>query len=287
MLEAPEPRGHPSHDREPAALSGHPATARSGRATVPHVMREITPGAAVRPRKVNVRRGDVWKLGSHRLVCGDSTDIRDVRRCVAGAAPRLMVTDPPYGVDYDPTWRGNLHGGGKKGAFGHFANDDVCDWRRAWVLFPGDVAYVWHSGKFATAVALGLAASGFVIRSQIIWDKTRLVISRGHYHWRHEPCWYAVRKGRTAHWAGDRKQTTVWPIPHRRSESGHAAQKPIECMRRPILNHTRPGDAVYGPISRFGDDAPCGRAHQTPLSRDRDRARLCRNSDRALGRDDR
>ena len=82
------------------------------------------------------------------------------------------------------------------------------------MLFPGDVAYVWHSALHAGTVATSLEAAGFVIRSQIIWDKTRLVISRGDYHWRQEPAWYAVRKGKTGHWAGDRKQTTIWQIPH-------------------------------------------------------------------------
>lgn len=137
-------------------------------------------------------------------------------------------------------------------AVGGFVNDHVADWRRAWALFPGDIMYVWHGGLRATVVAGGIMASGFVIRAQIIWYKTRLVISRGHYHWRHEACWYAVRKGATAHWTGDRKQTTVWPIAHRKSESGHAAQKPIECMRRPVENHSRPGDIVYDPFLGSG-----------------------------------
>ena len=131
-------------------------------------------------------------------------------------------------------------------------NDDRADWRRAWMLFPGDVAYVWHSSLHASVVEASLRAAGFVPRSQIVWDKGRLIISRGHYHWRHEPCWYAVRKGRTAHWTGDRKQVTVWPVLHRRSETGHATQKPVELMRRAILNHTRLGDRVYDPFVGSG-----------------------------------
>ncbi len=95
-------------------------------------------------------------------------------------------------------------------------------------------------------------ASGFAIRSQINWDKTRLVISRGDYHWQHEPCWYAVRKGATGHWNGDRKQTTVWSVPHLRSETGHGTQKPVECMRKPIENNSSPGQAVYEPFSGSG-----------------------------------
>ena len=90
------------------------------------------------------------------------------------------------------------------------------------------------------------------IRSQIIWDKTRLVIGRGDYHWQHEPCWYAVRKGKNGHWAGDRKQTTVWAIPHRKSATGHGTEKPVECMRRPIENNSSPGQAVYEPFCGSG-----------------------------------
>lgn len=202
-----------------------------------------------------VQLGDVWRLGRHRLVCGDATDMRVVRRALGGSAPKLMVTDPPYGVGYDPSWRcivDEIRGRATRHALGVVTNDHKADWRQAWALFPGDVAYVWHSAKHAADVAFGLMASGFEIRAQIIWDKGRLVLSRGHYHWRHEPCWYAVRKGRTAGWTGDRKQTTVWLVPHRRSDSGHAAQKPFECMRRPIENHSRPGDAVYDPFLGSG-----------------------------------
>ncbi len=97
-----------------------------------------------------------------------------------------------------------------------------------------------------------LVACGFRTRAQIVWDKGRLIISRGHYHWRHEACWYAVRKGATAGWTGDRKQTTVWQAAHRRSETGHATQKPILCMERPILNHSNCGDAVYDPFVGSG-----------------------------------
>ena len=79
---------------------------------------------------------------------------------------------------------------------------------------------MWHSALHASTVATSLEAAGFVIRSQIIWDKTRLVIGRSHYHWRQEPAWYAVRKGKTGHWAGDRKQTTIWEIPHAKSKNG-------------------------------------------------------------------
>lgn len=97
-----------------------------------------------------------------------------------------------------------------------------------------------------------MIANNFVLRSQIVLDKTRFVIGRGDYHWQHEPCWYAVRKGRKGRWNGDRSQSTVWPIAHRKSETGHGTQKPIECMKRPIENNSKIGDAIYEPFSGSG-----------------------------------
>jgi DNA modification methylase len=196
-------------------------------------------------------RGDVWSLGRHRLICGDSTDPADVERVLDGVKPHLCVTDPPYGVSYDPAWRRKL-GEAKELATGRVLNDDRADWREAWALFPGEVLYVWHGALHAATVAEGLEASGFAVRAQIIWDKTRLVIGRGDYHWQHEPCWYAVRKGGRGHWSGDRRQTTVWQIPHRKSASGHGTEKPVECMRRPIENNSSAGQAVYEPFSGSG-----------------------------------
>ena len=199
------------------------------------------------------RPGDLWILGPHRLLCGDSTVATDVERVLGGVTPLLMVTDPPYGVEYDPNWR-NQAGASATKRTGKVLNDDRADWREAWALFPGDVAYVWHGALHATTVADSLVASGFNIRSQIIWAKDRLILSRGDYHWQHEPCWYAVRAKGKGHWAGDRKQTTLWHISHRDqdAETVHGTQKPVECMRRPILNNSSPGQAIYEPFMGSG-----------------------------------
>lgn len=114
-----------------------------------------------------------------------------------------------------------------------------------WKLFPGEIAYVWHGALRSNIVADSLFDSGFTIRAQIIWAKERLVMSQGDYHWQHEPCWYAVRK--KGNLTGDRKQTTLWTIPTggQDAETKHSTQKPVECMRRPILNNSDPGQAVY------------------------------------------
>jgi DNA modification methylase len=200
------------------------------------------------------RLGDVWILGRHRLVCGDSTDPAAVAAALNGVRPHLMVTDPPYGVDYDPAWRNQALESSRTARTGKVLNDHRADWREAWALFPGDVAYIWHGALHATTVAESLTACGFDIRAQIIWAKERLVLGRGHYHWQHEPCWYAVRDGAKGHWAGDRKQTTLWSIPNRDQDAAtvHGTQKPVACMRRPMENNSSPGQAVYEPFSGSG-----------------------------------
>src|SRR5262249_33145182 len=119
-----------------------------------------------------------------------------------------------------------------------------------------------HVGTKASTVALSLEACGFEIRTQIIWVKPHFVIGRGHYHVQHEPCWYAVRKGMAGNWRGGRKQTTVWEISNGLSQggprqaenalTGHGTQKPVELMRRPILNHTKHRDTVYDPFVGSG-----------------------------------
>jgi DNA modification methylase len=218
--------------------------------------------------------GDVWLCGPHRVRCGDSTSDADVAALLAGARPNLMVTDPPYGVDYDPAWRQRAGLTGAA-ATGKVANDDRADWRATWRLFTGNVAYVWHGGLHGATVAESLAVAKFKVRAQIVWVKTRPVISRGHYHWQHEPAFYAVREGEddawqarfdeefepayyavrdgeTADWHGDRKQRSVWMIENLKNDTGHSMQKPVECMRRPMLNNSSVGDRVYEPFGGSG-----------------------------------
>jgi DNA modification methylase len=206
------------------------------------------------------RLGDIWLLGNHRVGCGDSTSASDVAPVLAGSVPHLMVADPPYGVGYEPTWRARRKLSTGKLARGKVLNDDRADWREAYALFPGDVAYVWHGALHGDVVAGGLAACGLQLRAQIIWVKQHFTLSRGDYHWKHEACWYAVREGTGSHWGGDRTQTTVWEIANnnpfgnreREQSWGHATQKPVECMRRPIANNSRPGQMIYDPFLGSG-----------------------------------
>jgi DNA modification methylase len=197
------------------------------------------------------RLGDVWRLGPHRLACGDSTDAATVGGLLGEDKPQLMVTDPPYGVEYDPAWR-EQRGLGHSARRGKVRNDERADWAAAWALFPGNIAYVWHAALRSSTVAESLTKEGFAIRAQIIWAKERLVIGRGDYQWQHEPCWYGVRaKG---NWTGDRKQTTLWNISSRDQDADtpHSTQKPVECMRRPMLNNSSPGQSIYEPFLGSG-----------------------------------
>src|ERR1051326_8428712 len=110
------------------------------------------------PERPVSRLGDVWRLGRHRLVCGDSTDAEVVQLALCGVRPLLMVTDPPYGVEYDP-----MKARSGSVARGVVLNDDRADWRQAWVLLPGAVAYVWHAGLRSREVVESLQACGFMM----------------------------------------------------------------------------------------------------------------------------
>ena len=212
------------------------------------------------PSKPVTRLGDIWLLGEHRVGCGDSTSATDVAQVLARSEPHLMVADPPYGVSYEPSWRARRGLGAGNLAQGTVLNDDRADWREAYALFPGDVAYVWHGALHGDLVAADLAACGLQLRTQIVWAKQHFTLSRGDYHWKHETCWYAVREGKASQWQGDRTQTTVWEIANnnpfgnreREQSWGHGTQKPVECMRRPIENNSRPGQAVYDPFLGSG-----------------------------------
>ena len=197
--------------------------------------------------------GDVWLLGRHRIICGSSTEADTVEKVLNGVEPHLMVTDPPYGVEYDPEWRARAGVNKNTQKMGKVLNDDRADWREAWALFPGDVAYVWHASLFTREVLDSLESCGFKRRSMIIWAKDRFTLGRGDYHWQHEPAWYVVRDGKVGHYAGGRSLSTVWNIPARDDSGvGHSTQKPVECMKRPIENNSSPGQAVYEPFSGSG-----------------------------------
>jgi DNA modification methylase len=214
--------------------------------------------------------GDLFAAGDHRVLCGDATNPAHVARVLGDCHPHVLVSDPPYGILYDPSWR-HAYDPSARTAVGRVLNDDRADWRAAWELFPGSIMYVWHAGLHAGTVGASITSVGFELRAQVIWVKPHLVLGRGAYHWRHEPCWYAVRTGCDAHWMGDRTQTTVWEVPNlnafggtrdgENDVTGHSTQKPVRLFEIPILNHTCRGDAVFDPF--LGSGTSLIAAHKT------------------------
>ena len=143
--------------------------------------------------------GDLWQLGEHRLMCGDSTSEKMVNKLVKDSSPDLMITDPPYGVNYDADWRNKAKraDGTSIGAsaIGKVQNDDQADWSASYNNFNGSVCYVWHASTHSPLVGNNLIDCGFELKNLIIWAKSNFAIGRGNYHHKHEPCWYSVRKG--------------------------------------------------------------------------------------------
>jgi hypothetical protein len=169
------------------------------------------------------RLGDLWVCGLHRVLCGDATSADAVTRLLGERKPRLMVTDPAYGIQLDSEWRDraglNKHGPAepsymKRRTEGHtnttISGDTRADWSEAFELVPSlDVVYVWHASVHTTEVLAGLTRIGFLYPQQIIWNKQRTVLTRTHYWYQHEPCWYLRRKN--APWFGKAgENSTVW-----------------------------------------------------------------------------
>jgi DNA modification methylase len=237
------------------------------------------------------RVGDLWLCGKHRVLCGDCTKPEDVARLMGDRKPLLMVTDPPYGIELDSEWRDraglNTAPGEKRTAAakaaarnnpqypaeasymkhrteGHtettISGDTRADWSEAFELVPSlQIAYVWHASKFTREVLDGLLRIGFEHHQQIIWDKGRTVLTRTLYWFQHEPCWFVRKKN--APWFGKAgENSTIWASPSPKFIMGgsdeekfdHPTQKPVDLMRRPILNHLKRGELVYEPFLGSG-----------------------------------
>jgi DNA modification methylase len=217
--------------------------------------------------------GDLWLMGDHRVLCGDCTKPEAVNRLLCERKPFLMVTDPPYGIELDSEWRdrAGLNGCGpaeasymKTRTEGHtntsISSDTRSDWSDAFALVPSlEVAYVWHASKFTREVLDGLLRIGFIHHQQIIWNKGRTVLTRTHYWFQHEPAWYVRKKN--APWFGKAgENSTIWDSPSpkfimggsKEAKFDHPTQKPLELMRKPIVNHTVRGEAVYDPFLGSG-----------------------------------
>ena len=216
------------------------------------------PPAELPEGPTRVQPGEVWQLGRHRLMCGDSTDPAAVGSLMNGDTAQLLATDPPYGVAYDGNAHRREHSGGI--IYRTIANDDLdsaalerflTDAFSAVVRHVADDAawYVWHASVTRPAFLAALSAVGVSVHQEIIWVKEGFQFSRSDYHWQHEPCLYGWRDGHV--FLGERNQSTVWQVT-RQTDHQHPTCKPLELWERPIRNHLEPGQIVLDPFAGSG-----------------------------------
>jgi DNA modification methylase/sporulation protein YlmC with PRC-barrel domain len=224
--------------------------------------------------------GQIWAIpsasgkGKHRLMCGSSTERHDVEQLLAGVAPVLIATDPPYGIELDMEWRDRAGINGSNSACPSYmkkrvdtyenkdmSGDTKADWSDAFELIPSAlVIYVWHASKFTREVLNGLERIGFEHFQQIIWNKPIATRTRTHYWYKHEPCWYGRKKNAPWHGAGGTETATVWEATPPKFIYGgsdepkidHPTQKPLELFKIPLLNHLDDGGVIYEPFSGSG-----------------------------------
>lgn len=191
------------------------------------------------------KRGDVWRLGRHRLMCGDSTSLDDVQTLVGGARIDLFLTDPPYGVDYTGKTKDALkieNDNRSDDEFVSFLADAFAAADE--VMKPGAVFYIWHADSKAHVFRMACQMVGWEVRQCLVWVKNVMVMGRQDYQWKHEPCLYGWKGGAGHLWASDRKQTTVLEFDRPTKNKEHPTMKPIALFDYQIQNNTKGGDAV-------------------------------------------
>ncbi len=216
--------------------------------------------AAELQKKWGTATGQLWLIGEHRLLCGDSTKREDVERVMGGERAMLMATDPPYGVDfagakYNP----------KAKEWAAIDNDELqgddletflAAFLASWLPSVDEQSgfYFWCAAMAeGAAAAAAIKKAGLHIQAQIIWNKNCLVLGQADYHWKHENCWYAFFKGKQHRWYGERDKTTVWEVDKvANSAYVHPMQKPTELYTIPMEHHTKQGDIVAEPFAGSG-----------------------------------
>jgi site-specific DNA-methyltransferase (adenine-specific) len=189
--------------------------------------------------------GDVWLLGKHRVMCGDSTSIDAVETLMGGALADQLITDPPYNLAYT----------GKTKAALKIQNDSMGDeefrqfLRDAFVaadavMKAGAVFYIWHADSEGYNFRGACKDTGWTVRQCLIWKKQTLVMGRQDYHWKHEPCLYGWKDGAGHLWAADRKQTTILEFDRPTSSQLHPTMKPVDLIEYQVKNNTKGSDVV-------------------------------------------
>src|SRR5580698_9329361 len=189
--------------------------------------------------------GDLWILGDHKLLRGDATRSDDVARLMAGAAADLVLTDPPYNVDYEGYTEERLKIKGDRMSDGEFKQflESAFRWCRGAVK-PGASLYVCHSSSWQREFQNALEHAGFQVRCQIIWAKSTFAWGFGRYKFQHEPMFYAHVAGEKDPWYGDKSQSTLWEEKKPAANRLHPTAKPVELVERALLNSSKAGVIV-------------------------------------------
>jgi site-specific DNA-methyltransferase (adenine-specific) len=194
--------------------------------------------------------GDVWIMGKHRLLCGDSTSVTDLEKLTDGQLVDMWLTDPPYNVAYEGKTKDALK----------IKNDEMGDdkfrqfLRDAYiaadiVMKPGAVFYIWHADSEGYNFRGAAHDAGWKVRQCLIWKKSSMVMGRQDYHWKHEPCLYGWKEGAGHLWATDRKQTTILEFDRPSRNGEHPTMKPVALFEYQMLNNTKGGDQI---LDSFG-----------------------------------
>jgi site-specific DNA-methyltransferase (adenine-specific) len=197
------------------------------------------------PEEPKTKPGDIYKLGRHRLMCGDSTSIDAVEKLVDGSLVDILITDPPYNVAYEGKTKDALK----------IQNDSMGDdqfrqfLRDAFVsadavMKQGAVFYIWHADSEGFNFRGACKDAGWKVRQCLIWNKDTMVMGRQDYHWKHEPCLYGWKDGAGHLWAADRKQVTIISCKRPKRNDIHPTMKPVELIEYQLLNNTKGADIV-------------------------------------------
>lgn len=197
------------------------------------------------PPEPKSKLGDIYQLGNNRLMCGDSTVLEDVEKLMGGEQADMLLTDPPYNVNYEGKTKDKLKI--KNDQMGNdnfrqfltdaFSNADM-------VMKPGAVFYIWHADSEGYNFRGACFDAGWTVRQCLIWNKNSMVMGRQDYQWKHEPCLYGWKEGAGHLWASDRKQTTVINFDKPTRNDMHPTMKPIPLFDYQIKNNTKGGDVV-------------------------------------------
>ena len=204
------------------------------------------------PEEVETRckLGDIWQLGNHRLMCGDSTSVADVQKLMDGEKADLLITDPPYNVAYEGKTKDKLtiqNDSLDDANFREFLKDAF--FAADSVMKPGAVFYIWHADSEGYNFRGACRDVEWKVRQCLIWNKNVQVMGRQDYHWKHEPCLYGWKEGASHLWASDRKQTTVLDFDRPNRNGEHPTMKPVALFDYQIKNNTKGSDIV---LDSFG-----------------------------------